>query len=411
MNAAATALPSRTRVALLAGDAVARLSRVLARGRGSVIGGKVALRIDPRALEEVARDRCIALVTGTNGKSTTTELLATAAATAAPVASNDLGSNMEEGILTALWQQPAARLAVLEVDEAYLGPVARSTRASVIVLMNLSREYTRGVTMAKTERHWRQTLAALDWPCTVVANVDDPNVAWAAEAARDVLPVSAGLLWSADAVVCARCGDRLRWDGPQWSCPGCGRARPQPVWWADADGFHGPDGVVGVDLQLPGQGTRSGALLAVAAATAMGADAGAAGAALSAVRSVDGRYVPFPLGADHEVSLLLVKNPAGWAQMVDLAGDDAAPMVFAIEPWGVKDTATMWDAPVERLAGRTFYASGQRRLDVAQWLAVGGAHPEVVADPLDAVRRCSAGRVDVVCNYSSFKALRRRLST
>ena len=410
-------IPVRTQAALLAGGLAAQLSRMSGRGRGSVIGGKVALLIDPRGLEQLARGRSTVVVTGTNGKSTTSRLLAAAVATAGPVAHNDLGSNMREGLLVALAAHRDAPYAVLETDELYLGVVSRSVQPSVVVLLNLSREYTRGATLARTVGHWRETLAAIDWPCTVVANVDDPNVSWAVEVVGAglpsspvrVVPVAAGLLWAGDAAICVRCGHRLRWEGPQWSCPACARARPRPAWSSGEHGWSGPAGRAGeLDLQLAGAGSRSGALLAAAAAQAMGVEPVGAMRAMHDVEGVDGRYVLIPVGDRHHVSLQLAKNPAGWAQAIELACDDGAPVVFIIERWGIKDALSLWDAPVERLSGRTVVVSGARRLDLATWLETGGAVPEVVADPTAAVLRCPPGRVTVACNYPAFVARRRQ---
>ncbi len=407
-------LPVRTRLALLAGRGAAGLSQLLGRGRGSVIGGRVTTLLDGGALAALSRERTVVLITGTNGKSTTSRLVAEALCTAGPVALNDTGSNMDAGLVAALDQHRHTHRAVLEVDEAHLGPVTAATRPRVVVLMNLSREYTRGVTISKILRHWRDTLAKLGSDCTVVANVDDPLVAWAAEAAGDrpsvtVVPVSAGLLWRQDAVVCRRCGARLAWDGPRWSCPSCGRARPEPVWTLAPEGVRGRDSVVPVDLRLPGAAVRSGAVYAFAVAAALGIDAAAAAGALHTVDGVDGRYAPYPVGAEHSARLFVVKNPAGWGDVVELSRAGSAPLVLCVEAFGPKDTAVLWDAPAEHLAGRRVTVTGHRRLDVAAWLETGGAAVDVVADPLDAIRRQPPGLVDVAVNYRAFGMLRRML--
>ncbi|HSG86075.1 MAG TPA: hypothetical protein VLA23_07030, partial [Candidatus Limnocylindrales bacterium] len=69
-------LDPRTRLALRAGRAAGWLSRRLGRGRGATVSGGVALAIDPHALERLSAGRAIALVSATNGKSTTSWLLA-----------------------------------------------------------------------------------------------------------------------------------------------------------------------------------------------------------------------------------------------------------------------------------------------------------------------------------------------
>src|SRR6187399_2398598 len=115
--AAATTTPTvdwsgRLRVAVPAGKAVGRLSRLLGRGAGSVIGGKVALTIEPDALRRLAGGRTVAVVSGTNGKTTTSRLLAAALATRGPVCLNQTGSNMPTGLVAALAADPEATSAV-----------------------------------------------------------------------------------------------------------------------------------------------------------------------------------------------------------------------------------------------------------------------------------------------------------
>ncbi|OYV58189.1 MAG: hypothetical protein B7Z69_10015, partial [Actinobacteria bacterium 21-73-9] len=117
--------------------AVNRLSRVLGRGQGTVIGGRAGLALDPTLLGELARGRTVVLVSGTNGKTTTTALVA--AGWGGPVAVNDTGSNMVQGHVAALAGRPGVP-AALEVDESWLPGIAAATRPAVVVLLNLSRD-------------------------------------------------------------------------------------------------------------------------------------------------------------------------------------------------------------------------------------------------------------------------------
>src|SRR3954470_4919680 len=93
-------LPLRTRVAALAGRAIADASRWVGAGEGSVIGGRVALAIDQRSLELMAAGHQSAVVSGTNGKTTTTRLLAAALATKGAVNTNSAGANLIPGLVS-----------------------------------------------------------------------------------------------------------------------------------------------------------------------------------------------------------------------------------------------------------------------------------------------------------------------
>ena len=153
-------LPLRARLATSIGGAAGRVSRLTGRGDGSVIGGVLGLRVEPELLRLLAADRQVVLVTGTNGKTTTTRLITAAlGALGQDVASNAFGANMEAGLASALGRAPDAPYAVLETDERYLPAVIKATKPRVVVLLNLSRDQMdRAAEIWLTARRWRQAL-------------------------------------------------------------------------------------------------------------------------------------------------------------------------------------------------------------------------------------------------------------
>ena len=182
----------------------------------------------------LAVGRQIVVVSGTNGKTTTSHLLAAALRTSGPTAHNATGSNMADGAVAALAAAGDAAYAVLEVDEWHLATVARAVQPAVVVLLNLTRDQLdRGSEVRAVATAVGAALAGL--PRTpVVANVDDPMVVWAAGNAARVCWVAAGAGWLGDTATCPRCGALLRIPGSGWSCR-CGLARPEPDWWLDGD--------------------------------------------------------------------------------------------------------------------------------------------------------------------------------
>src|SRR5271156_3150912 len=184
-------LPLRARLATTVGGAAGRASKLAGRGDGSVIGGVIGLRLKPDLLSLLARGRQIVLVTGTNGKTTTTRLITAAIGTLGQqIASNAFGANMEAGLVSALARAPEATLAVLEVDEKYLPAMLEVTGARVVTLLNLSRDQMdRGAEIWLLARRWRPAAAAPRR--RVSANADVPLVAWAAGQARKVTWVAA----------------------------------------------------------------------------------------------------------------------------------------------------------------------------------------------------------------------------
>ena len=389
---------------------IAAVSRLTGRGGGAVIGGRVALAVDKGALPKLAAGRSLYLVSGTNGKTTTTALLAAALATAGPIVHNTTGANLKAGLVSALAKDLESPVAVLEVDEAALVQVLAETTASVVVLLNLSRD--------QLDRYGEVRLAAAKWRTSlgarpeihVVANCDDPLVVWAAQAAGTVTWVSTGQRWRIDATSCPNCGGRITWAGVEWSCT-CGLARPEPE--IEGGGPNVADGCVEVggrsfpvELQLPGRCNAANAAMAMAAARTAGVDPEDALAAMIGIANVAGRYREVNLGPA-SARLLLAKNPAGWNETLDFLAPAPAGVVVAVNARGPDgyDTSWLWDVDFERLEGRPVVAAGERALDVAVRLRYAGVAHEVCPDPLAAARQLPPGTVQLVANYTAFQTV------
>jgi UDP-N-acetylmuramyl tripeptide synthase len=406
----------RARLASTATRAVNATSRRLGRGQGTVAGGRAGLRVDPRLLEHLSAGRLVALVSGTNGKTTTTRLLTVALGAAGDeVVSNETGSNMPPGHVAALAGTRAPR-AVLEVDEVYLPRVLSATSANVVVLLNLSRDQLdRTNEVRMVAGRWRAALAAA--PHThVVANADDPLVVWGAAAAADVHWVGAGMRWQHDAVGCPSCEGRIEFGEGTWACRDCGFARPPLEVELVADGTQVPIAVWAdgrrheVRLALPGRFNQANALLAAVAAEACGIDAGQALDAMEEVKEVAGRFTVRAFDATR-ARLMLAKNPAGWDELLDLVAGGTAPLVVSINARVADgaDPSWLWDVPFERLAGRTVVATGDRCRDLSVRLCYAGVAHTTEADPARAVTTAAGADadtlVDVIGNYTAFHDL------
>jgi len=405
-------LPLRARLATSIGGAAGRVSRITGRGDGSVIGGVLGLRVEPDLLRLLATDRQVVLVTGTNGKTTTTRLItAGLGALGQDVATNAFGANMEAGLASALGRAPNAPYAVLEVDERYLPAVIESTNPRVVVLLNLSRDQMdRAAEIWLTARRWRQALAAAD-NCLVVANADDPLIAWAASTAPRVTWVAAGQRWHEDSYCCPDCGSHLRRDELGWRCGECRFARPPTRWVLNQDTVIDEAGQVHeLDLALPGRANRSNAVVALAVASYFGASVESALPLLREVRSVAGRYTQVERRG-RNVRLLLAKNPAGWLEAFDVLAPSPGPVLLAVNaqiPDG-KDTSWLWDVDYRLLRDRPVYVAGERKLDLAVRLEADQVRFALV-DGIDAaVSRVPGTELDVIANYTAFQQIRTTL--
>jgi UDP-N-acetylmuramyl tripeptide synthase len=403
-------LPAWTAFAVVAGKVVAWMSRLARLGRGGVIGGRVSLVLQPGALHELCRGRVTALVTGTNGKTTTTRMLTSAVAGLGAVACNETGANMPDGLVAALARTPSAEHAVLEVDERYLPAVLADVDPAVVVLLNLSRDQLDRVgEVRRTEQAIRAALSSC--PATIVANCDDVLVTSAALDAPAPIWVSAGTAWRADSTACPRCGSVVQASGDRWWC-GCGLTRPDPQWTLGADSvLRSPDGRrVRLAPGLPGAVNTANAANAVAAAVCLGVPLEDAAAAVGSVTDVDGRYRVVGY-RNRTVRTLLAKNPAGWRETLEILPAGETPVVLAVNAREAdgRDLSWLWDVPFERLRDRPVVACGERATDLAVRLDYAEVPHQIVRDPLAAITRAAPGPVDVVANYTAFRDLSRRL--
>src|ERR1700734_2058815 len=190
-------ITARGRLALAAGAGARWASRVTGRGAGAMIGGLVAMTLDRSILRQLGTGRRTVVVTGTNGKSTTTRMTAAALRTLGGVASNAEGANMDAGLVAALAADPA-----------------------VVILLNLSRDQLDRVGEINViERRLRAGLAAHP-NAVVVANCDDVLMTSAAYDHTNVVWVAAGGSWAADSVSCPRSGEVIVREQGHWYSTG-----------------------------------------------------------------------------------------------------------------------------------------------------------------------------------------------
>ena len=302
---------------------------------------------------------------------------------------------------------------MLEVDEGLLPKAVAGLHPSVVLLLNLSRDQLDRIGEVRIHaQRWRAALEGA--PSTaVVANSDDPLVVWAAGLARQVTWVGTGQRWRLDAYSCPNCGERIEWgDGGAWACSNCTLVRPQPHLSLDGGDVVLADGRrLQLELQLPGWPNRANAAMAAASAEVLGVDAAAGLAAIGTVNHVAGRYQVVSVGGAR-VRLLLAKNPAGWAEALDLLRPAPTPVVVGINAriQDGRDPSWLWDVPFERLRGRLVIATGDRGRDLAVRLRYADVEHRFVEGYTEAIRAAGAADLDLAANYSSFQDARRELA-
>lgn len=415
----------RSRLACAAADAATRASRATGRGAGGMVGGLVAGLIEPNLLSQLGQGRPVALVTGTNGKSTTTRMLASALRSRYTVATNEGGDNMDAGVISALLAGRSAEVVALEVDELHVPAIAEKLDAQVLVLLNLSRDQLDRVgEINKIERVLRDCINARPY-MTVVANCDDVQVTSAAWDCPNVVWVSAGAGFVGDSTSCPRTGGHIvrtpsqdpatdpagDWYAVRPLPDGGEFRRPTPQWVITPEGIRAADGaLIPLDLTLPGNANRGNATQAVAAAIAMGVDLHAAVRAAEGVDNVAGRYSTMELDGRY-VHLMLAKNPAGWQEALSMVDRGAESLVISVNGQVAdgQDLSWLWDVRFENFEGVHVVAAGERGTDLAVRLGYAGVEHDLVPDTIAAIRRCAPGRVEVLANYTAFRDLKRAL--
>jgi UDP-N-acetylmuramyl tripeptide synthase len=254
-------------------------------------------------------------------------------------------------------------------------------------------------------RRWRAALAAAP-DCRVIANADDPLVAWAAGEARHVTWVAAGQRWHDDSWCCPHCGSHLRREGDDWHCRECSYRRPPIRWMLMGDQVLDPAGRSRpLNLVLPGRANKSNAVMALAVAEVFGVSVEQALPAVAQVKSVAGRYNQI-VRHGCSVRLLLAKNPAGWLEALDVL--EPGPVLLAVNariPDG-RDTSWLWDVDYRRLRGRTVFVAGERKIDLAVRLEADEVLFKIVDSVDDAIGLARSPNLEVIANYTAFQQIR-----
>ncbi len=457
----ATAKPTvRERAALVLGRAAGTAARRLGRGGGTALPGLVAGALAPSLLERLAQQagQGVVTVTGTNGKTTTTHLIAAILrAHGVQPLTNPSGSNLERGLVAAYVEDAEAdgriaggpsRVGVFEVDEAVLARLFPRLMPRVAVFLNLFRDQLdRYGEVDSVGEGWGGMLASAAPDCTLVLNADDPSIAQLAMGTRarvltfgvdDPTVRLAQAEHASDARFC-RCGGRFSYEAIYmghvgiWRCTSCGERRPQVRVSARRVDLRPEGSRVDVDidgvpitLDIPMAGLYSvyNALAATAAAHALGVPAATIALALAEAGPAFGRQERFEADG-RTVRVLLAKNPAGLNELLRalIAGSpEGEPIhLLAMLNDGVQDgqdVSWIYDADIEVLAGRpvTVTCSGDRADDFAlRWHLAGVDPAAVVAETEaaldDALRRTPAGaRLDVVATYTAMIDVREALA-
>jgi UDP-N-acetylmuramyl tripeptide synthase len=337
---------------------------------------------------------------------------------------------------------------LFELDEFWLDRVTAELSPRAILLGNLFRDQLdRYGELETIADRWATVVARLPASARLVLNADDPLIADLGLSAgtrpsyfgiEDPAMAMPEMQHASDSKHCRRCGAAYVYEAiylghlGRYHCPSCGQERPSPTVAAEQIELEGtrsarftlrtPAGAVEVRLPLPGLYNVYNALGAAALCLELGIGLETVARGLEDVQAAFGRGETIQIG-DTELSILLIKNPAGANEVV---------RTLALEPGeldllGVlndrtadgRDVSWIWDADFEILAPRvrTIACAGTRAAELALRLKYAGVPtdrlrvftslPEALDAALAAV---PAGRLFALPTYTSLLELRELLA-
>jgi UDP-N-acetylmuramyl tripeptide synthase len=393
--------------------AAAGLSRLAGAGGGTTLPGKLLWKLDPGAVDRLAArlPQGSALISATNGKTTTAGMAARILEPSVKLAHNRAGANLVSGVASALVAARNAELGLFEVDEAALPEVARRVSPRAVSLGNLFRDQLdRYGELELVAQRWREMARGLFAQAVLVANGDDPQLGEIASGRPasvvfgldDPRHASTELQHAADSKWCVRCGTPYVYAAAyighlgDYRCPSCGHARPELDVAAREIELHGlesvsfrldtPEGSAPVELQVPGLYNVYNALAAASLARALGVPLDAIRAGLQGFSAAFGRFERIQLD-ERSLLVLLIKNPAGANEVVRTLVAGGSPRVLLValndELADGRDVSGIWDVDFEPLLDRLerLVATGERAAELALRFKYAGV-PEAAIEVL-----------------------------
>ncbi|MGH2857705.1 MAG: MurT ligase domain-containing protein [Solirubrobacteraceae bacterium] len=439
---------------VLGARALGTVVRRAGRGGGTSLPGRALIRMDPRAIAKLAArlPHGTAVISATNGKTTTAAMAAAILqGSGERLVHNRAGANMAGGVASTLLTaaRPGGidgRLGLFELDELWLDRVVRELSPRAVALGNLFRDQLDryGELEAIADR-WAAMVAGLAPEVRIACNADDPLVA-------DLGRRHPGTCWfgvddpamavpemqhASDSKHCRNCGAPYEYEAVYlghlgvYQCPSCGQRRPSPDVAARAIELigtrgarfelHAPNGVATVALPLPGLYNVYNALAAAALCLSLGVELDAVARGLSEVSAAFGRAQRVRVGG-RELSILLVKNPAGANEVIRTLtleeGELDLLVVLNDNTADGRDISWIWDADLELLADRArrITCAGTRAAELAlrlKYAGVPAAALDIVAElpaALDAALAHGGGTLFALPTYTALLELHGELA-
>ena len=427
--------------------------RCLGRG-GTDFPGRLALKLCPNVLGTLAEGVTVILVTGTNGKTTTSRMIEQALTDSGiSFFANRSGANLLSGVIAEFAVHSTATgrcrypYALIESDEAALKAISKYVHAKVLVITNVFRDQLdRYGEVTHTLDNLR--IGISNCPDAVLCLNSDDSLA--RSLADDVpnrvvfygvnTPIySHRVAELSDAPYCIRCKHEYVYDYVTYGhlggyrCPNCGYCRPEPevavtkVYSTDTEGsrirLEAGGAAYDATVNLPGGYNIYNACAAMACGQALELDPATVAKSLSAFACGFGRMEKFEINGT-ALRMILIKNPAGCNQVLNFLTNTTEPSVFVAclndRAQDGRDISWIWDVDFEQVAAMgdrldALFVSGVRAYDMAVRFKYAGVPLEklrVIGSYDELLRACTEQDkpVYIMPTYTAMLELREKIS-
>lgn len=370
-------------IAILIGKLISLITKTLQIGGGSAAPGYYALKIDPDLVEKLAKKipKNI-IITGTNGKTTTSRMVAHfATQSGLKVIRNHTGSNLERGIASTLitnyqLQTTNYQLGIWELDEAAFNSVGPKLKPDMVIFLNIFRDQLdRYGEIDSVVKRWCDTLKNLDKNTKVLINGDDTNLEKLATSFKGKVEHFGVENYKITGESLERRKNPTRLDFEAKNIK--------------LDGLKGSSFTLTTNYQLPLPGIYHiyDAVAALACATHLGLPASQLADSLSSFSPAFGRVEKFTTPTSEVGYIFLIKNPAGATQVFEtlalqLKKSDRLLVSLNDNLADGTDVSWIWDAEFEQLTIENgqlkIICSGTRAADLAVRLKYAGFNPKSI---------------------------------
>jgi UDP-N-acetylmuramyl tripeptide synthase len=422
------------------------LSKKLFKG-GTNFPGKVALKLDKNILKVVAKNYKVILVTGTNGKTTTTSMIYDMIKESnKKVITNNTGANLKPGIIScfidhfSFFNSQSDTYAVIEVDEANVKLITEHLIPEIIIITNLFRDqldrygevYTTLNKIMDGIKKVPNSTLVLNGDESLLGDLNIPNkIAYYGFNCSTNESKTVDI--NADAKFCKKCKNAYSYEFITYNhlgkfyCDKCGYKRPELTYHVDEIKELSTSGsLVSINefeyyINQPGIYNIYNGICALSTAKLLGIENSIIFNSLKNIKSSFGRQEAININGK-ELKIILVKNPAGYDQALNTVSLDNRDMNICMllndNYADGRDVSWIWDVNFEILSQlniKKTIVGGIRLYDIAVRLKIAGIdHNKFVIgenyeDILKDIEQCEGNIVYVLATYTAMIDFRKFL--